>query len=416
MIVHDPLRRAGLVGCVLVALAACASDPVAPSTLTALPRPLTDAEQVVGSAGNGFSFSLLRQINLDQRDSNVFISPLSASMALGMAMNGAAGATADEMRRALGFGDASEQSINEGYRGLIDLLRGLDRRTELRVANAIYYKSGFPVEPAFLERARTYFDAEVDDLDFSAPSAVKTINDWASRQTNAKIPTIIETIDPRDVMYVLNAVYFKGTWRSRFDPKETADAQFRRADGVTEPMKLMRQKSKLRYLETSDMQAVDLLYGNSAYAMTVVLPKTGKDVNEMVGALTETTWSDWTGRFTEEEVELYLPKLKLEYKRTMNADLKALGMGLAFNGADFTRLSPLGRDIVISKVLQKTFVDIYEEGTEAAAVTAVVFRETSMPSNPIMRVDRPFLFAIRERFSGTILFVGKIVRMPASGG
>ena len=407
-------RRAGLLSFTLALLAGCASDPTAPATLAALPRPLTDAEEFVGGAGNSFSFDLFRQINLDQADSNVFISPLSASMALGMTLNGAAGTTADEMRRALGFGDTSQQSINEGYRGLIGLLRGLDSRTELRVANSIFYRRDFPFEQSFLQTGKTYFDAEIQGLDFNAPSSVKTINDWVSRSTNAKIPTILDAIDPLDVMFLINAVYFKGTWRSRFDPAETADATFHAIDGATEPMKLMHQKNTLRYRETADAQWVDLLYGNSAFAMTVVLPKPGKDVNEVVASLTESSWSQLTDGFTETEVDLYLPKIRLEYERKLNDDLKALGMEVAFRGgeADFTAMSPLGRELYIAFVKQKTFVDIYEEGTEAAAVTVVGMRVTSAPVVPTMRVDRPFVFAIRERFSGTILFIGKIARMP----
>lgn len=411
MTANCSLRRIGLPGSLLVLLAACASDPTGPSTLNALPRALTDRERFVASAGNTFSFDLLRQINLDQRESNVFISPLSASMALGMTLNGAAGATADEMRRALGFGEAPQQSINEGYSGLIGLLRGLDSRTELRIGNAIFYRADFPFEQAFLETGKSYFDAEIRGLDFGAPASVKTINDWVSRSTNAKIPDIIDAIDPRDVMYLINAVYFKGSWRSRFDPQATTDAPFHAIGGASQPMKLMHQKGKLRYFETADFQAVDLPYGNSAFTMTVLLPRPGRDVNGLVAVLTEASWSEWTDRFAETEVDLYLPKLKLSYERKMNDDLKALGMRLAFGPADFTGMSPLGRDLFIAFVKQKTFVDIHEEGTEAAAVTIVGIGVTSAPATPTMRVDRPFVFAIRERFSGTILFIGKIVRM-----
>jgi serpin B len=414
MSAHHIHRANALIGALLL-LGACASEPTAPATLRTLPRPLTDAEQEVGSAGNGFSFDLLRQINVDQSGSNVFVSPLSASMALGMTLNGAVGATADEMRRTLGFGEASQQSVNEGYRGLIGLLRGLDRTTELRVANAIFYRNGYPFEQAFLETGKTWFDAEIRGLDFAAPASVTTINDWVSRSTNAKIPAIIDDIGQDDVMFLINAVYFKGTWRSRFDPRATADASFNAIDGKTEPVKLMYQKSTLRYLETPDFQAVDLLYGNSAFTMTVILPVPGKDVNDLVSTISAASWTDWTGRFAEKEVELHLPKLKLEWERTMNDDLEALGIGLAFRPgmADFTGMSPRGRELVITEVLQKTFVDINEEGTEAAAATVVAVGPTSMPVIPEMRVDRPFVFAIRERFSGTILFMGKIVRMPA---
>ena len=407
--------RTGALTCALLALgSACASDPVAPRTLSELPRPLTDAEQFIGTSGNGFTFDLMRQVNAAQRDSNVFISPLSASMALGLTMNGAAGTTGDEMRRTLGFGETPLQAINAGYRGLIGLLRGLDPATELRVANSIFYHRGFPFEQAFLSTGKTWFDAEVKDLDFGAPGSVNTVNDWASRATNGRIPKIMDQIDPDAVMLVINAVYFKGSWRSRFDPSETAAAQFQARGGAREPMKLMHQQETLRYFENAEFQAVDLLYGNSAFAMTVVLPRAGHDINAMTEALTATAWSELTSKFSEREMELFLPKLKLEYERTLNDDLKALGMNQAFvaGGADFTGMSPV--DLFISSVKQKAFVDIHEEGTEAAAVTTVTMAPTSMPVIPVMRVDRPYLFAIRERFSGTILFIGKIVRMPAS--
>jgi serpin B len=334
-------------------------------------------------------------------------------MALGMTLNGAAGATADEMRRTLGFGESSQAAINDGYKGLIGLLRGLDNRTDLRIANSIFYDQSFPFEQSFLETGKQYFDAEIGGLDFNAPASVKTINDWVSRSTNAKIPTIIDKIKDDDVMFLINAVYFKGSWRSKFEPRATADARFHALGGASESVKLMYQKNRLPYLETADFQAVDLHYGNSAFSMTVILPRPGKDVNTIVGALTESSWSTTMAGFYETEVELYLPKLRLEYERTLNDDLKALGMPLAFStAADFTGLSPRGHDLYISSVKQKTFVDIYEEGTEAAAATVVAISVESAPQTQVVRVDRPYVFAIRERFSGTILFVGKIVRMP----
>ena len=417
MAVFRLISTVALTTAILAFGSACGSDPIAPRTLSELPRPLSDAERFIGASGNEFSFDLLRKVNSAQRDSNVFLSPLSASMALGLTMNGAAGTTADEMRRALGFGDAALSTINEGYRGLIGLLRGLDPGTELRVANSIFHHRDFPFEQSFFATGRTWFDAEVESLDFHAPSSVNTVNDWASRATNGKIPKIMEQIDPDAVMFVINAVYFKGTWRSRFDPAQTADASFHALGGTQEPMKLMHQQETLRYFENADMQAVDLLYGNSAFAMTVVLPRAGRDINATTEALNATAWSELAGQFTEREVDLYLPKLKLEYERTLNDDLKALGMIQAFrpDAADFRGMSSRG-DLYVSSVKQKTFVDIYEEGTEAAAVTTVTMAPTSMPVIPVMRVDRPYLFAIRERFSGTILFVGKIVRMPVSGG
>ncbi|MDQ3696772.1 MAG: serpin family protein [Gemmatimonadota bacterium] len=398
----------------LAAAGACSSEPPTgpPKALEALPRPLTSAEQQVAAAGNTFSFSLFRQINQAQRDSNVFISPLSASMALGMTMNGAAGATYDGMRTTIGFGGAAQPEINDGYKGLIALLRGLDSHTDFRIANSIWYRNTFPFEQSFLNAGERYFDAEIRPLDFADPASLTTINNWVDRSTNGKIEEIIESIEPLDVMFLINAIYFKANWRSPFDKSDTRDAPFYAADGSTQTARLMHQQKAVRYLETPELQAVDLLYGNTAFAMTVLLPKQGTDVNALVAGLTEEKWNAWTDQFREHEIALYLPKFTLEYERTMNDDLTALGMGIAFvpRQADFTPMSPLGRELYISYVKQKTYVDVHEEGTEAAAVTAVGIRVVSMP--PTMRVDRPFVFAIRERFSGTILFVGKMVRMP----
>jgi len=319
---------------------------------------------------------------------------------------------------ASGSPSTAQQDINSSYKSLIALLRGLDPATDFRIANSIWYKSGFPFEQSFLTESKDFFGAEVTGLDFSDPASLTTINKWVDKSTNGKIKTILDEINGDDVMYLINAIYFKGDWHQRFDKAETRDAPFHSADGSSRSVRLMRQQNSLRYLETPDFQAVDLLYGNSAFSMTVLLPKAGTDVNTLVAGMTEEKWTGWTDGFQAREIELYLPKFKLEYKRLMNDDLMALGMGIAFTpkAADFTRMSPHGRELFISFVVQKTYVDVYEEGTEAAAVTGVGVSVTSLPpARPTMRVDRPFVFAIRERFSGTILFIGKIVELPADG-
>ncbi|HJR63153.1 MAG TPA: serpin family protein [Gemmatimonadaceae bacterium] len=393
-------------------LVAC-SETTSPDArrIDALPRPLSAAEQKVVSAGNEFSFALFRQASAGEPAKNVFISPLSASMALGMTMNGAAGTTFDAMRGTLGFADASQEEINQGYRSLIDLLRGLDPATEFRIANSIWYRSGYAFEQPFFDATRTFFDAEVQGLNFGDPASLGTINAWVDRATNGKITSIIDVIAPDHVMFLINAIYFNGTWEHRFDRSQTRDAQFHAADGSLGSIQLMYRNGALRYTATPDYQAADLLYGNSAFAMTVLLPTPGTDINALVASLTEQKWTELTSAFSEHEMELYLPKFTLEYERRLNDDLDALGMGIAFapGVADFTRMAAAG-GLYIDYVKQKTFVDVHEDGTEAAAVTAVAIREASAP--PAMRVDRPFIFAIRERFSGTILFIGKVVRLP----
>ena len=378
--------------------------------LDALPRPLTSGEVKVVAAANDFSFALFRQLSAAQKDANVFTSPLSATMALGMAMNGAAGPTYDQMRTTLGFGTAPDAEINEGYKSLIALLRGLDATVDFRIANSIWYRNGFPLNQSFFDLTKSSFDAQVTALDFSNPTSVKTINDWVSSATAGKIPTILDAIDPDQVMFLINAIYFKGSWRNKFDVAETRDAQFHSAGG-DEPMKLMHRHGTFLYMQTPEFEAADLPYGNGAFTMSVLLPRQGRSVETVAASLQRSDWSTWTTQFREVTNDIYLPRFKLEWERSLIGDLKQLGMRDAFipDGADFTRMSPQGRSLYINVVKQKTYVDVNEEGTEAAAVTNVGIFPTSAPVP--MRVDRPFIVVIRERLSGTIVFMGKIVKM-----
>ena len=398
----------------------CSDGLIGPSTQnparTALPRELTVAEHKVIDASNAFAFSLFTKVTAAQRDSNVFLSPLSASMALGMTLNGAANQTFDQMRAALQFGTASQQEINDGYKSLIALLSSLDPAVKMQIANAIFYKSDFPFNQSFLDAAKASFDAEIRGLNFAdVPASLAAINGWVNTKTNGKIPTILDSIDPDLVMFLVNAIYFNGSWRTKFDPALTTDAQFQPATGAAQPMKLMHRNGKMHYAETPTYQAVDLPYGDSSFTMTVVLPKSGQSVETVATSFTASTWQTLAGSFQPTTVDLSLPKLKLSYERQLKADLQALGMRAAFepNVADFTKMSTTrGRELYIKFVKQKTFVDVNEEGTEAAAVTGVGIGVTSAPLTVTMRVDRPYIFVLRERLSGTVLFMAKITRMP----
>jgi len=401
-----------------IALAVACSGTTEPRpgpspVLEALPRALSAGEQKIIAANNDFSFSLFRQLGAAESDSNVFVSPLSASMALGMAMTGASGTTFDEMRATLGFGTTSESEIDQGYKSLIALLRGLDPGVDFRIANSIWTREGFPVTPAFLDAGRTWFDAQAASLDFASPNAVKSINDWVSTATAGRIPTILDQIKSDEVMFLINAIYFKGSWRAKFDPALTIDAPFHGVAG-DQAMKLMHREGTIRYLKTPTFSAVDLPYGNSAYSMSVVLPNVGQSVDAVLASLRTDTWSAWTTQFQDAELDLHLPRLALTWERMLIPDLQALGMRAAFQagGADFSRISPLGDQLFISTVKQKTYVNVNEEGTEAAAVTNVGISLTSAPLRTEFRVDRPYVFVIRERLSGTILFLGAIRRMP----
>ena len=401
----------------LAVLTAACNDPNGPSgsRITTLPRPLTSSEQAVITASNTFGFNLLRELEKTRGDSNIFMSPLSASMALGMTMNGAAGQTFDEMRATLGFGAQPPSQINASYRSLIELLRGLDKSVDFRIANSIWYRDGFPFAASFLDESREYFDARVAGLDFTRPSAPTTINDWVKQSTNGKIPTIIDgAIDGDAVMFLINAIYFNGSWTTRFDKAKTRPDQFTTISGTTAPVAMMhRARDTVRVAATPDAQLVELPYGRGAYAMTILLPRDGKSVRDVIATLSGDAWTTAVGSLASQSFELAMPKFTLEWDALLNDPLQALGMRQAFGpgGADFTRMSTAaGRQLFISKVKQKAYVDVHEDGTEAAAVTSVQIDLVSLP--PSIRIDRPFVFAIRERLSGTIVFMGKIVRPP----
>jgi len=387
-----------------------------PPLLTSLPRPLTAAESGIAAASNQFAFGLLSQAQAADPGGNIFLSPLSATMALGMTLNGADGETYEQMRATLGFGTISQAEINAGYKGLLELLVGLDRSTAIHVANSIWAESGFPFLPSFMSAGRDWFDAEVRNVSFADPATLDALNAWVRQKTNDKIPKLLDQFDPQTVMTLLNAVYFKGSWRHAFKTSETRSEPFH-SPSATQSVAMMRREGKVGYYETSAYQAAELLYGNGGFAMTIVLPRVGVSPAEVLGQDPGLEWARLSGRvLVESEVQLMLPRFRMDYRRDLSGDLRALGMPLAFDDtqANFSRMAAPPNQLFLSSVIQKTFVDVNEEGTEAAAATAVQVGVTSLPQTFVMTVDRPFLVVIRERFAGTILFLGQVVSIPTS--
>ena len=406
------LRR--LFPCLLLAVtAACVDSPLgfegaAQDSLKALPRALSEDEQKTIASSNRFAFDLFRSINTRFVDTNVFISPLSASFALGMTLNGAEGETFEGMTAALRILETDRSRINAAYRDLIDLLLELDPSVDMRIANAIWYRDTFPFHQSFLDTASHYFDARVAPLNFDNPQTVTRINAWADTATAGKIPKVIETIDPDIVMLLMNAIYFKGSWRSQFDTQNTHNAAFATERGTSYSARMMHlERQDVAIANLNGVQAVDLPYGRAAFTMTAILPPAGTDVDAFIETLDQPRWAAIIGALAHREADVYLPKFTMKWKDTLNSDLKSMGMETAFcDCADFTRMSPLGDRLYIDFVLQNTFVNVNEEGTEAAAVTTVGIAVESAP--PSIRFDRPFVFVIRERLSGTILFIGKV--------
>ncbi len=384
-----------------------------------LPRALTAQELELAASADRFGLKLFREVVRQQPDSNIFISPLSVSMALGMTANGAASSTLDSMRATLELAGLTEEESNAAYQSLIELLTSADPQVQFDIANSIWHRLGLPVEADFLQRCRDFFEAEVKGADFDDPATVNLINDWVRENTNGKIEKILDSIPAAAVMYLINALYFKGTWQFEFDSTRTQDDLFTLPNGSQVACRMMEQRSEYRYHETEQFQIVDLPYGDDLFTMTVLLPRSAVSVDSLVALMTPENWAGWIEAMAPDSGNIYLPRFKLRYDLLMNDVLAALGMEVAFAPfeADFTRIVARenlgGQNLFISRVIHKTFVQVDEEGTEAAAVTAVeVSLTTSGPGPPpgfTMRINRPFVFVIRERTSGALLFMGKIV-------
>ncbi len=395
----------------ILAFLQCSNSSVEPGRNVA--RELTIAEKSLSGSGNLFGFKFFKEVARQEKDKNLFISPLSVSMALGMAYNGASGNTQEAIQKTLELSGLSLQEVNESYKSLTELLRGLDDKVIFQIGNSIWYRQGLNVEKGFIDLNQTYFNASVTPLDFNDPSAAPTINGWVDKSTNGKIKEIVDSpIDPSLVMFLINAIYFKGTWTYQFDKKATSDDFFTISDGSKKPCKMMFQKGDFQYSENPQFQSVDLPYGNGKFSMIVILPQKQIPVDSLIMQFDRENWEKWTAGFSPQKGELSFPRFTMSYDAELKSVLQALGMGIAFDPdqADFTRIRKEG-ELFISKVKHKTFVDVNEEGTEAAAVTSVEIGITSIgPSGFVMRVDRPFVFAIYERQSQSILFMGKIAQ------
>ncbi|MBN2493459.1 MAG: serpin family protein [Deltaproteobacteria bacterium] len=376
-------------------------------------RDLTENEHKLVAGSNVFGFGLMKEVVAQSDGGNVFISPLSVSCALGMTYNGARGSTEEGMRLALEYGDLTTGEINQSYRDLIDLLTGLDPKVSMEIANSVWVREGFEVLQAFIDLNQTYFDAVVENLDFDDPSAADTMNAWVADKTHDKIDSIVEPpIDPLTVMFLINAIYFKGTWTYRFDPADTQPDTFHGPAG-DETVQLMHLQGDLPCYATETFLAVDLPYGDEMFSMTVILPKSGVDIDALVAELDSDSWADWLAGFAVREADVFLPRFELEFGSSLNDVLSALGMGAAFSaGADFTGINPAG-ELYISNVKHKTYVKVDEEGTEAAAVTSVEVSNLSISNSFTLRADRPFLFIIHDAHSKALLFMGKMVDPPS---
>ena len=358
---------------------------------------------------NQFGLDLLRTVFQSEDAPKIMISPASVSIALGMAYNGAENTTMAAFEKVLNYEGLTREEVNEITRELIQVLVTNVKGNLLEIANSLWHDDGFPVEPEFIDLNRTYYDAAVNSLDFRSSEAVETINDWVSRKTHGKIDEIIQSIDPAVMVILINAIYFNCVWDVEFDPKKTSQAPFYREDGTLwNNVDMMELESTFNAAFAEQFSGVELPYKNGKFSMFLILPAEGTTVNELVEGLDSETWGHWMEGFSEtEDFTVTMPKFKFEYRRSLADDLKAMGLEIAFTDrADFSGISR--EHLQISDVIHKTYIDVNEEGTEAAAVTAIMFETTAIGPPDRIRLDRPFLFAITENSSRSILFMGKV--------
>lgn len=397
------MRRLSLF--VTATLLACGDGGTGPGApITELPRTLSSDERLLIEHSTSFGFDLLGPLSADDPEANLFFSPLSASMALGMTLNGAAATTFDGMADALGLGGLDESAINQGYEDLIGLLTGLDPVVDVRIANSVWARLGYPILGDFLDRVAEHFDATAEAVDFGAPGTLARINGWVSDGTGGKIPRMYDRLPPDLVVLLLNAVYFKADWTETFDRDDTRIEPFATPGGPVD-VPLMRRTGAMSVYGDAGLSAVELPYGGGAFSFVALLPREGTSAGALASALDPDRWRGIAEGLVETEGTVVLPRFELEWEKELNDVLIALGMEEAFDPAraDFSRMVQNG-GVYIDEVKQKSFIAVDEKGTEAAAATGVAIVETSAP--PEIRFDRPFVFAIRERLSGTLLFLG----------
>ena len=375
--------------------------------------PLTEKGKQIILADNKFGFDLLKNITQEEESSNnIMISPTSVALALAMAYNGADGATKTAMEETLNKQGLSIDDINESYKYLIQALKTVDEKVTMSIANSIWYRDDFEVEQDFISTNQNYYDAEVAALNFADSDAKSIINNWVAEKTNNKISEIVNSISPQTVMFLINAVYFKGIWHYEFNESETEELPFTLADGTVKQVETMSMKADLNYYYNNLFKAVELPYGQGNYTMMLFVPNNENNVNDIISELSPENWSSWIhGLCQTNSVNVFLPKFTFEFERTLNDILTAMGMTIAFSPdeADFSKINP-NYQLYISEVKHKTFIEVNEEGTEAAAVTSVEIGYTCDDGDNSITVNfnRPFLFAIREVTTDAVVFIGKV--------
>lgn len=358
---------------------------------------------------NDFAFKSFSEILKINQNKNTFFSPVSLSLALGMTYNGANGETQQAFENTLFYNGFNRKVINNVNKNLIQHLSDDSSGSVFNVANSIWANEKISVKQNFIDINTQNYYAEIQNLNFSDSNSANIINNWVSDKTNKKIPEIIKTTNPNALMYLINALYFNGIWKYEFDEKLTTKQLFTN-EKESKKVDMMFLNGDISYFRNNEFSSIKLPYKNEKFSMTILLPSETKTTQDIITVLNQENWNKWNKEFTTNKVSVSLPKFKFSFQQKLNDVLIDLGLGNAFSSkADFSNISDVASHI--SFVLQKTFVDVNEKGTEAAAVTVVGIETTAGDSSIPFNANKPFLFLITEKNTNSICFIGKI-NMP----
>lgn len=367
------------------------------------------------ASDSNFPFRLYQELAKEQPKRNLLISPLSVSTALSMTYSGSAGATKKALASTLDLADPSDASVSADAKKMMDSLQNPGGGTKLEIANGLFGDKTVQFKQTFLASSKQNFYAGLKTLDFSSPASTNDINSWVSEKTHGKIPSILEQINPNAVLYLINAIYFKGSWEHQFEKGETRPQDFVTASGDKRKVQMMNMdRSDFQYLENEQFQSVNLKYADKRLSLYVFLPKQGTTLSAFDASFTQKNWDAWKSQFRKSEGHLGLPRFKIEDKLELVKPLTALGLGIAFDSkrAEFPNMANV--NLFITRVIHKTFMEVNEEGTEAAAVTGIEMAPTSAAMNPKppfkMIVDRPFFVLLHDKQTGKILFAGHVTQ------
>lgn len=390
-----------------IALVTASCNPAVNNPYKALEIPTKATEFV--EKGHDFSLEFVDRINAAEKKDYI-VSPLSMQFLLGMILNGAQGATADEICDVLGYGAGEIEDVNQFCQSMLEQLPKLDKQTTLSIANAIFVDDGWPLLDSYKSTVGKAYNAKLSNLDFSKGAAsAKVINRWCSDQTHGMIDKVLETTDPAMLCYLLNALYFKSQWKEKFNKSNTAEETFTDEVGNKSTVKMMKQNESFSYQHNDVFKIVRMPYGNGAFSMVALLPQEGKTIADALDEIKESGWRETLRSMVHCDVDLWLPRFETKYHINLNDILSDMGMPTSFtNSADFKAMSDYA--LKLSFVQQDAVIKVDEEGTEAAAISmAGMMKETAAEPGErvVFHADHPFLYFITEASTGAILFAGR---------